>query len=35
MGLVYAIVSLFGFALKRKLKRNLQAPTYGVYLPSK
>lgn len=35
MGLVYAIVSLFGFALKRKLTRDLQAPTYGVYTPPK
>lgn len=35
MGGVYAIVSLFGFALKRKLTRDLQAPTYGVYTPPK
>lgn len=31
MGIVFALVSLFGLLLKLKLTRDLQAPTYGVY----
>lgn len=35
MGLVFALVSLFGLLLKLKLKKDLQTPTYGVFTPPK
>jgi hypothetical protein len=33
MGIVFALVSLFGLLLKLKLKKDLQTPTYGVFTP--